>query len=148
MCASVFKYSHPGLQYTKVFSHDASQGLFTSHSDALSKNPSDPTAPLFSILDQLEGFRNQEGRFRLKLCWPELDWGQGGCHCNEWLQTSNPVNSTDITGFQVTTDCPASNNLGTKIQIFLLYSLFLPPRASPWPSPKRVCHPGTGRGWG
>ena len=114
MCVSVCNYSLPGLQYTKVFSHDASQGLFTSHSDALSRNPGDPTALLYSILDQLEGFRSQEGKFRLKLCWPELDWGQGGCHCNEWLQTSNPVNSSDITGFQVTMDCPLSHNLGTK----------------------------------
>ena len=38
------------------------------------------------------------GSFRFKLCYPELR-GEGGGHCNEWEQTSNPAVDTSITGF-------------------------------------------------
>ena len=39
------------------------------------------------------------GSFRFKLCYPELS-GEGGGHCNEWEQTSNPAVDTTITGFK------------------------------------------------
>ena len=54
---------------------------------------------MFSILDQLENYRNAEGNFHLKLCYPEAT-GEDGGHCNEWVQTSNPATDTTITGFQ------------------------------------------------
>ena len=57
-----------------------------------------PDADLFSILDQMENFRNQDGNFHLRVCYPELS--VNGSSCNEWIQSSNPVTETEITGFQ------------------------------------------------
>ena len=85
--------------FQKVFSHNTVGGLFSSKQDALSRNPDNPNAHLFSILDKLENYRNNEGRFHLKLCFPEVS-GAGGGHCNEWTQTSNPATETTITGFK------------------------------------------------
>ena len=90
----------PGSQI-KVFSHNVTNGeYFSSQSDALNKNPTNPNAALFSILDTLETYRRADGKFRFKLCYPELTWGWEGGKCNEWLQTSNPVSETEITGFE------------------------------------------------
>lgn len=84
-----------------VFRHDASNGdYFSSQTDALNKNTFAPEATLFSILDQLENFRRPDGKFRFKLCYPELTWGWEGGKCNEWLQTSNPAFDSEITGFE------------------------------------------------
>ena len=82
----------------KIFSHDTAGGFFSSHEDALSKNPDNPGAFLFSILDQLETYRSAEGKFHFKLCYPEII--VDGKSCNEWYQTSNPATDTTITGFQ------------------------------------------------
>ena len=84
--------------WTKVFSHDTSGGLFVNINDAKNKNSDDPSAALFSILDQLEGMRNSDGKFYLKLCYPELT--QFNPPCNEWIQTSNPATETAITGYK------------------------------------------------
>ena len=87
--------------FAKVFSHDSSSGeFFASQSDALNKNSDNPDAALFSILDQLEDFRQSDGRFHFKLCYPEVTWGVDGKKCNEWYQTSNPATETTITGFE------------------------------------------------
>ena len=83
--------------WTKVFSHDTSGGLFTNDSDTLSRNPQDPDAKLFSILDHLESMRLDDGNFHLKLCYPELT--EHTEPCNEWIQTSNPVTISTIQGF-------------------------------------------------
>ena len=80
----------PGGRWIKVFSHDTSGGLFTSGADALSKNTENPAAKLFSILNQLNPLRLEDGSFHLKLCYPELG------KCNEWTQTSNPATSSTI----------------------------------------------------
>ena len=91
---------HPDISvFIKVFSHDTAGGMFSSQEDALSKNPNTTGALLFSILDQLEDFRNDDGSFHFKLCYPELA-GVGGGRCNEWLQDSNPATETDIAGFR------------------------------------------------
>ena len=82
----------------KAFSHDTDVGLFANTQDALNKNSHNPNAPLFSNLDQLESFRNAEGKFHLKLCYPERQSKLG--YCNEWLQSSNPVTDGKITGFK------------------------------------------------
>ena len=74
-----------------MFSHDTAGGLFLDQEDALSKNPDNPEAALYSALDQLETFRGPEGSLRLKLCYPELAGG-----CNEWVQTSNPATRPDM----------------------------------------------------
>ena len=78
----------------KVFQHNTAGGLFSGVEDALSKNPDNPDANLFSILDQLDKLRSSDGKFRLKLCYPELK------KCNEWIQTSNPAKESIITGFE------------------------------------------------
>jgi len=86
--------------FVKVFSHNTRGGFFSSQADAASKNPNNPHADLFSILDQLERYRGSDGNFRFKLCYPELTWGVGGKKCNEWIQSSNPLTETTITGFK------------------------------------------------
>ena len=65
----------------------------------MSKNPTDPNADLYSILDTLETFRDAEGKFTFKICYPEYVGVSGG-RCNEWKQTSNPATETTITGFE------------------------------------------------
>ena len=76
-------------------------GVFSSQEDALSKNPDNPEAPLFSILDNLESYRTSDGLFHFKLCYPEIngDTGHGG-QCNEWKQSSNPATEATIKDFQ------------------------------------------------
>ena len=88
------------IGYTKVFSHDIFGGLFANYKDVGSKNPEDPDNKLFSILDKLEDYRNSEGNFQFKLCYPELTWGKEGKTCNEWIQSSNPYTNSTITGFE------------------------------------------------
>ena len=82
------------VSWIKVFSHDISGGLFTGKSDTLSKNPDNPCAALFSILDTLEDMRLEDNSFHLKICYPEED------KCNEWVQTSNLATKKKITGFK------------------------------------------------
>ena len=82
-----------------MFNHDVSEGLFTNK-DAGSKNPEDPDNKLYSILDQLEDYRNNDGKFQLKLCYPQLTWGKDGKICNEWIQSSNLYTESTITGFE------------------------------------------------
>ena len=84
--------------YTKVFSHDTSGGLFKDRNQVLKFNPTNPNADLFSILYQLENYRDSKGNFQFKLCYPEIK-GIGGKTCNEWIQSSNPATDSVITGF-------------------------------------------------
>ena len=93
-------------KWVKVFNQKTEgqvSGMFSNKQDALNKNPNQPNANLYSILDQLENFRNPEGNFHLKLCYPDVTpalTGLGGKKCNEWVQSSNPVTETNITGYQ------------------------------------------------
>ena len=80
----------------KIFSHNLAGGLFDSSNDALKKNLNNPDALLFSKLNFLEGYRNKEGKFHFKICYPEIK----GNNCNEWKQTSNPATEGKIQGFQ------------------------------------------------
>ena len=80
-----------------MFSHDTAGGLFKSSCEAKFKNPENPDANLFSVLNQLETFRLNLGSFHLKLCYPELG------DCNEWTQTSNPATDSTILGFKAIT---------------------------------------------
>ena len=77
-----------------------SGGLWIDYAEVGSKNIDDPEAKLFSILNRLEDYRRRDGKFRFKLCYPELDWGRDGRHCNEWYQTSNPYMDSTITNFE------------------------------------------------
>ena len=85
--------------FVKVFSHSTAAGVFASIEDALNRNSDNPEAPLFSILGQLESYRNAEGNFHLKLCYPERKKPKLG-HCNEWLQSSNPAIEGKIAGYR------------------------------------------------
>ena len=79
-----------------MFSHDVSGGFFKDAADTMSKNPDDENARLFSILDQMESLSASLGVFRLRQCYPEHDEP----NCNEWVQSSNPVTESIITGFK------------------------------------------------
>jgi len=71
-------------------------GLFQQ--DEWIKNADDPTAPLFSILGDLESFRLADGAFEFRLEYPELD----APNTQHWRQTSNPVTRTEgnVTGYE------------------------------------------------
>jgi len=60
------------------------------------KNPGNPSASLFSILDTVHKYRWHDGAFRFKLCYPD--------GCIEWKQTSNPVTQTSVTGYHLIND--------------------------------------------
>ena len=90
--------------WTKVFSHDTSGGLFTDGPDAFKKNKNNPDAKLFSVLNTLQRFKMDDGKFHLKLCYPEL-----GGRCNEWTQTTNLAKRSDIRKF-VAINLAFSNN--------------------------------------
>ena len=82
-------------EYVKVFNHNSAGGIyFKSRADALSKNPDNPNANLFSRLNQLDKYKGSDGNFKFKLCYPEFD------KCNEWIQSSNPATDTTIKGFK------------------------------------------------
>ena len=57
------------------------------------KNPTDPSSDNYSILDELEQFRHDDGRFYFRMDWP------GDETVYEWSQTSNPV-SEKLVGYQ------------------------------------------------
>ena len=65
-----------------------------SPTDAMSKNPENPNAYLFSKLNDLENYRGKDGNFHFKLCYPKVG------KCNEWIQSSNPATETTIRGFK------------------------------------------------
>jgi len=83
--------------WRKVFSHNASGGLFSDLDDAKRKNIDDNEADLFSILYDLESMRNEDGVFHFKLCYPDLT--EYDPPCNEWKQSSNPLTESKITGY-------------------------------------------------
>ena len=87
------------IGYKKVFSHDTTGGLFSNKDQVLKSNPENSDADLYSKLYRLEEFRNSEGNFHFKLCYPEIK-GIGGKSCNEWIQSSNPATDSVITGFK------------------------------------------------
>ena len=67
--------------------------------DWLRFSPNDRSGD-FSILDELESSRNADGKFTLKLVWPQ----HGGENTQTWRQTSNPVTQTQshggVTGYE------------------------------------------------
>ena len=81
----------------KVFSHDATGGMFPSTEAAKSYNADDPDADLYSILDQIENYR-RDGVFHIKLCYEELS-SKYKFPCNEWTQSSNMAEESDITDY-------------------------------------------------
>ena len=57
------------------------------------KNPTNPLSDNYAILNELERFRHNDGRFYFRMAWP------GDETVYEWSQTSNPVNET-LAGYQ------------------------------------------------
>merc|ERR1711892_1197864 len=86
-------------RWKKIFAHDTSGGLYADLEAAMNKNPRNEKAKLYSILDQLERFRDPEGNFHLKVCYPEVKYTPI-YPCNEWIQSSNPLHESTITGFK------------------------------------------------
>jgi len=83
-----------GGGWTLVLSQNITTGgYFASAADALSKNPGNPSAPLYSIMDKLFEF-GTNNRFIFKMEWPEY------FKRNIWTQTSNPAVDTPIAGYQ------------------------------------------------
>ena len=82
-----FGYVEYERDWVLIFKHDITGGYFTDTVDAMSKNPDDPTAALFSRLDTLETYRDQEeNQLTFKMVWPELS----PVNSNIWMQESNP----------------------------------------------------------
>ena len=76
-----------GGGWTRVFYHDVADGYFSSDADAHGRSEDDPLSPLYSILGHLDAFRSTDGRFVLRINWPETPI-EGG---NIWSQTSDPT---------------------------------------------------------
>ena len=74
-------------------------GFFANHVDAHNKNPGNESAEMFSILDQLEEFRDCDGNFHFKICYPELA-ENFSFPCNEWIQSRNPFNEKLLRGYK------------------------------------------------
>ena len=72
---------------------------FKPADDWLRFSPNDRSGD-FSILDEMESSRNADGKFTLKLVWPQ----HGGENTQTWRQTSNPVTQTQshggVTGYE------------------------------------------------
>ena len=89
-----------GIEWKKVYGLDYSEKeLFKDLKEAENKNAENETANLFSILDQLEKYRDCNGDLHLKLCYPELA-GNFTDPCNEWIQSSNPATDSIIKGYK------------------------------------------------
>lgn len=67
-------------------------GYFTNAAAAISSNPANPNAPLYSILDKLSEF-NSNGRYIFRLEWPEY------FKRNIWAQTTNPAIDQAVSGY-------------------------------------------------
>merc|ERR1711892_1305385 len=87
-------------EWKKVYSLTNPQdaGYFGDLMEAEHKNAENESADLFSILYQLEQFRNCDGVFHFKLCYPDLV-GNFNFPCNEWTQSSNPLYESLIEDF-------------------------------------------------
>jgi len=63
--------------------------------DVLELNSEDPENDNYAILNQLDQFRSNDGRFYFKLTWPDADEEV----IYEWSQTSNPL-LEDVVGYE------------------------------------------------
>ena len=86
-----------GFSWLKVFSHDMDGGFFASKGAIKSYNADKPDADLYSILGHIEKYR-KEGVFHIRICYEELT--QYNFPCNEWTQSSNFVEETEVTDFE------------------------------------------------
>jgi hypothetical protein len=94
--------------WTLIFNHDI-RGGYWSGLDTSSYNRDEPNSDLYSILDQLENFREEDGKFTMKINWPDLGLGS-----NVWRQSSNPVpaSARGVTGYEAVDIDYTSNSWG------------------------------------
>ncbi|XP_059081779.1 uncharacterized protein LOC131879461 [Tigriopus californicus] len=69
-----------------VFRQDSSDGIFWPH-EVVALNKNDPTAKRYSMLDEIDDFRANDGHFHFKMCYPELH----NSLCYRWSQSDNPL---------------------------------------------------------
>ena len=100
-------------KWKKVFSHDATVGLFIDEADVKLKNQYNSNAPLHSFLDNLEMLKVASDPYHLRLCYPELT--QHTFPCNEWSQTKNPLKITNVGGIGYTPLSVTFNTDGSSI---------------------------------
>ena len=81
-----------------MLSHDLDGGFFPSMQDVRSFNPDNPDANIYSILYQMENYR-ENGVFRLRICYKEIT--QFEFPCNEWTQSSNFLEETEVSDFEI-----------------------------------------------
>eukprot|EP00056_Hartaetosiga_gracilis_P020600 m.20567 g.20567 ORF g.20567 m.20567 type:complete len:821 (+) comp8585_c0_seq8:86-2548(+) len=118
--------SPPPINYTLLF-RQTWPDVYTPGEWSL--NSDDPTQDMYSILDQWEKFQGKSGLISLKLRWPMVLGAQ------HWKQTSNPTNSTTVTGYKtinVTTTAEQWGGLALNGQDCLLDGSQNPPRSSNW----------------
>ena len=83
---------YDGGGWTKVFNHNIVDGYFADSTEAISKNISNPSANLYSILNQLDEFK-ANNRYIFRINWP------GYVQRNIWMQSSNPLISQPVAGY-------------------------------------------------
>ena len=84
--------------------------------EASIKNPSNPDADVYSILEDLENYKNSDRKFHFLLCYPELPPN----YCNEWYQTSNPFKYSVVQGYAPVSiafnkNCQSLSDLATSL---------------------------------
>ena len=100
MCSLIYvlmsstKMFNLDYDWLRIFYHNSSAGAFPNIEATVNFNSHNENAERFSILDQLDAFRNKQGLFHLKLCYPSLEY-----QCQEWTQRSNPVDESDVIDF-------------------------------------------------
>ena len=104
-----------GYSWINVFHQDAKAGgMFPSGNGANRKqvlkwNEEDPMADRRSILYRMEDYRGKDGLFHIRLCYPEYS---EPFPCNEWTQSSNFVEDTEIANFTAL-ELTYTSNYGT-----------------------------------
>ncbi|TRY67902.1 hypothetical protein TCAL_09069 [Tigriopus californicus] len=80
----------PSKFWLLVFRLNSSDETFWPR-DVVALNKDDPIAEKYSILDEMEDYKDQDSHFQFKLCYPGLSTSS----CYRWSQSDNPL---DITG--------------------------------------------------
>ena len=85
-------------------------GFYQSNAAWELHNENDPSNDNYSILEQLEDFRGEDGKFHLKLVWPDgSSWSSQNSNVSEflpqeWKQSNNPVTESagnnNVTGYE------------------------------------------------
>mgnify|MGYP001054570441 CR=1 FL=1 len=85
--------TNDGGGWTKVFKHNTAGGYFSSITDAKSKNTTLPNGNLYSILDQLDSLKSDNGfTFRYRDSTNAMQ--------SIWFQNSNPIYDSKVVGYQ------------------------------------------------